>query len=74
MTYVFDCSGNPTGLVAPFEADTTVKNLFYPYDEFTLASVPQKLGKNYQSSCTLRTDAIFQSSIILPESTAASNL
>ena len=47
VTYVFDCSGNSTGLVAPFEADTTVKNLFYPYDEITLASVPQKLGKTY---------------------------
>ena len=74
MTYVFDCSGNSTGLVAPFEADTAVKNLFYPYDEFTLASVPQKLGKTYQSLSTPRADAVFQSSIILPESMAASNL
>jgi alpha-1,3-glucan synthase len=45
VTYSFDCSGNQTGLLAPFDKGTTVKNLFYPYDEVTLDSVPQKLSE-----------------------------
>ena len=31
-------------LVAPFDAGTTVKNLFYPYDEHTLLPGATKLG------------------------------
>ncbi|KAK2044728.1 glycosyl transferase group 1 [Colletotrichum somersetense] len=42
--YSFDCSKNDTGFFAPFDAGLTVKNLFYPYDEFTLASSPQFFG------------------------------
>ena len=42
-TYLFDCSNSSSGLLAPFESGTTVKNLLFPYDEITLASAPQKL-------------------------------
>lgn len=45
-TYKFDCSSsNPNKtLTAPFDAETTVKNLFYPYDEITLETGVRKLG------------------------------
>ena len=41
--YVFDCSSNATGLIAPFDHGITVKNLFYPYDEITLGQTPQQM-------------------------------
>ena len=45
-TYNFDCSVNTSALIAPFDQGTTVKNLFYPYDEATLSEKsPQLLGK-----------------------------
>lgn len=39
MTYEFDCSSNnrSTALVSAFASATVVKNLLYPYDEYTLA-------------------------------------
>lgn len=43
ISYVFDCTSNTTGLVAPFSKGTTVKNLFHPYDNVTLGSTPQSL-------------------------------
>ncbi|TVY93725.1 Cell wall alpha-1,3-glucan synthase [Lachnellula willkommii] len=44
IDYQFDCSGNSSqALLAPFEAGTTVKNLFYPYDEYYLANSSTKL-------------------------------
>lgn len=47
--YQFDCSNNATGLnvtalIAPFDEGTTVKNLFYPYDEVTLIASVKQLG------------------------------
>lgn len=42
--YSFDCSKNETGFFAPFDADSTVKNLFYPYDEVSLKTSPQRFG------------------------------
>lgn len=42
--YSFDCSKNETGFFAPFDADSTVKNLFYPYDEVKLETSPQRFG------------------------------
>ena len=36
IDYLFDCSTNGSGLLAPFDNGITVKNLFYPYDEITL--------------------------------------
>ena len=48
-TFSFDCSNNDTmlnttALIAPFDAGTTVKNLFYPFDEQTLVDSARSLG------------------------------
>ena len=50
-TYEFDCKNNGTdlnitALVAPFDSGTTVKNLFYPFDEQTLLDSSRSLGIN----------------------------
>ncbi|KAI1614097.1 hypothetical protein EDD36DRAFT_417944 [Exophiala viscosa] len=50
-TYTFDCNDNSTdlnttSLIAPYDAGTVVKNLFYPYDEHTLSDSIHKLGIN----------------------------
>ncbi len=50
-TYTFDCNDNSTGLnttslIAPYDSGTVVKNLFYPYDEHTLADSIHRLGIN----------------------------
>ncbi|KAL2374950.1 alpha-1,3-glucan synthase [Blastomyces gilchristii SLH14081] len=42
--YEFDCSDNDTALISSFDSGTTVKNLFYPFDELTLKEGPKKLG------------------------------
>ena len=41
-TYTFDCMDPDSALIAPFEAQQTVKNIFYPYDEFTLEAASTK--------------------------------
>lgn len=46
IDYDFDCSDKKKALVAPFDAGTWVKNLFYPHDEFQLKTSPVKLGLN----------------------------
>lgn len=48
-TYNFDCdslniSSSDGVLVSAFPGDTSVKNLFYPYEEYTLASAKFSLG------------------------------
>jgi alpha-1,3-glucan synthase len=45
-TYEFDCSSPDTSLalVSAFPANTTIKNLFYPYEELTLESSVIKYG------------------------------
>ena len=50
-TYEFECSNNGTdlnitALIAPFDSGTTVKNLFYPFDEHTLEKSARTLGLN----------------------------
>ena len=42
VSYDFDCStpNNNESNTSPFPAGTTVKNLFYPYDEYTLDATP----------------------------------
>ncbi|KAE8394957.1 hypothetical protein BDV23DRAFT_178946 [Aspergillus alliaceus] len=45
-SYKFDCADKDKALIAPFNARTTVKNLFYPYDELTLEASPVKRGFN----------------------------
>ncbi|THZ81338.1 alpha-1,3-glucan synthase [Aureobasidium pullulans] len=42
--YSYDCSNSSGSLVAPFPEGTTIKNLFYPYQEYTLNSSTTKLG------------------------------
>lgn len=42
VTYNFNCSKNETALMAPFSHNTTVKNLFYPYEEIELENGPDK--------------------------------
>ncbi|OJJ46764.1 hypothetical protein ASPZODRAFT_132904 [Penicilliopsis zonata CBS 506.65] len=44
VNYTFDCSDEDSALIAPFDTGTTVKNLFYPFDEHTLKSSTVKLG------------------------------
>ncbi|KAL8689434.1 MAG: hypothetical protein Q9218_004894 [Villophora microphyllina] len=49
VNYQFDCSNNATNmnvtaLIAPFDEGTTVKNLFYPFDEVTLVASVKQLG------------------------------
>jgi alpha-1,3-glucan synthase len=44
INYQFNCSSNDMALIAPFDSGTTVKNLFYPFDEATLKDGPIKLG------------------------------
>ena len=51
QTYEFDCLNNmtdmkTTSLMSPFDEGTTVKNLFYPYDEHTLQTSAHSLGIN----------------------------
>ncbi|CAN8104906.1 unnamed protein product [Discula destructiva] len=45
-TYTFDCTDNDTALLAPYDAGTTVKNLFFPHQTMTLTASPAKLGIN----------------------------
>ncbi|KAK3385701.1 hypothetical protein B0H63DRAFT_501483 [Podospora didyma] len=42
-SYSFNCSGI-TALISPFASGSTVKNLFYPYEEYTLEVSTQSLG------------------------------
>ncbi|KAJ6136759.1 hypothetical protein N7497_012312 [Penicillium chrysogenum] len=42
VNYEFDCSDPTAALIAPFDTNTTVKNLFYPHDELTLQRVRKK--------------------------------
>ena len=44
IKYLFDCSKNETALISPYESGTTVKNLFYPFDEYTLKASSKYLG------------------------------
>ena len=43
MTYTYDCNGTDA-IIAAFPAGTTVRNLFYPYENFTLGSSAVTLG------------------------------
>lgn len=42
--YDFDCQDESMALVSPFAANITVKNLFYPFDEYTLENSTQTTG------------------------------
>ncbi|KAF2795737.1 glycosyltransferase family 5 protein [Melanomma pulvis-pyrius CBS 109.77] len=38
VNYTFNCQNHTEGLLSPFAENTTVKNLFFPYEEYTLES------------------------------------
>lgn len=42
--YTFDCQSASGALIAPFPAGTIVKNLFFPYEEYTLQGSTVRLG------------------------------
>ncbi|KZF22864.1 glycosyltransferase family 5 protein [Xylona heveae TC161] len=44
QTYTFNCSIDTLGLIAPFDPNVTVKNLFYPFEEYTLETSVQNFG------------------------------
>ena len=43
--YKFDCGDPKSSLLAPFPANETVKNLYFPYEEYTLEASTIKIGK-----------------------------
>ena len=43
-TYTCDCTDPLDAILSPFDAGSTVKNMFYPFDEWTLDESPRKLG------------------------------
>jgi len=45
-TYNFNCSITKDAMIAAFKSGTTVKNLFYPHEEFTLDSATDQYGNN----------------------------
>jgi alpha-1,3-glucan synthase len=51
VNYQFDCTDNDKALIAPFAAGTSVKNLFYPFDEQKLLKGPQTLYSGGSESC-----------------------
>lgn len=44
MNYTFNCQNETEGLIAPFPEGTTVKSLFFPYEEITLGTSAAKLN------------------------------
>lgn len=42
--YTSDCGNEHEAIISPFDSGTTVKNLFYPFDEWTLEESPVKLN------------------------------
>jgi alpha-1,3-glucan synthase len=44
VNYTFNCQNETEGLISPFPEGTTVKSLFYPYEEITLGTSAAKLG------------------------------
>ena len=44
VDYSFDCSNSSLAMISAFPANTTVKNLFYPYEEYTLGASNETFG------------------------------
>ena len=42
---LFNCTDEEDALIAPFSAGSRVKNIYYPYDEYTMEHVGPKTGK-----------------------------
>ena len=54
VDYKFDCKSNHSALISAFTHGTTVKNLFYPHDEYELLGGPKALhlnGSNATNGC-----------------------
>ncbi|KZF26426.1 glycosyltransferase family 5 protein [Xylona heveae TC161] len=54
VSYNFDCNNGTDALASPFEKDTTVRNLFYPYEEYTLGTINKTVdlgNSKQQTSC-----------------------
>jgi alpha-1,3-glucan synthase len=43
-SYTFDCQNATDALIAPFDTGLVVRNLLYPYEQYTLISSTQTLG------------------------------
>ena len=43
--YTFDCEDVGNALLAPFSAGSTIRNIYFPYEEYTLGSSSIILGK-----------------------------
>lgn len=46
VAYTFDCTDPNNALLAPYFGGTTVKNLFYPYEEYTLGASTKEFYNN----------------------------
>ena len=46
VAYTFDCTDNTTALLAPYFGGETVKNLFWPYEEYSLQSSTKEFFAN----------------------------
>ncbi|KAL6721871.1 Cell wall alpha-1,3-glucan synthase ags1 [Lecanora helva] len=44
--YVFDCADTRHALLAPFTAGSRVKNIFFPYEEYSIENSTTKIGAN----------------------------
>lgn len=51
--FLFDCSNETAALLSPFSPGTRVKNLFHPYDEYTLESSGHHSGGGCLSNITM---------------------
>lgn len=43
----FDCTNDQTALIAPFSAGSTVKNTYFPYEEYTLEDSSVAMGRPF---------------------------
>ncbi|KAK5113286.1 hypothetical protein LTR85_010903 [Meristemomyces frigidus] len=43
-TYTSDCASDSEAIISPFDSGTVVKNLFYPFDEWTTVNSSAQLG------------------------------
>lgn len=48
MNSNFDCMNETNALMAPFSAGSTVKNIYFPYDEYRLQKSNVKMGESSQ--------------------------
>ena len=49
INHVFACTSVNNALLAPFGAGSKIKNIYFPYDEYTLESSYTNMGKSFDS-------------------------